>query len=141
MSRSPLLRRDYALIWTAGLVSDTGDWLLMIALPLFAFSATGSALGASAVFLAELIPMLLAGTFLGVLCAYGFFGPMAQSLRNIFEAESKYYLSMKAGLLAHMAGYAPAVSIEFARKALMSEVRPTFSEVEQSTANLQTAAS
>lgn len=67
MTRSPLLRRDYALVWTAGLVSDTGDWLLMIALPLFAFSATGSALGASTVFLAELIPMLLAGTFLGVL--------------------------------------------------------------------------
>jgi predicted MFS family arabinose efflux permease len=67
VTRSPLLRRDYALIWTAGLVSDTGDWLLMIALPLFAFSATGSALGASTVFLAELVPMLLAGTFLGVL--------------------------------------------------------------------------
>lgn len=66
-SRSPLLRRDYALIWSAGLVSDTGDWLLMIALPLFAFSVTGSALGASTVFLAELVPMLLAGTFLGVL--------------------------------------------------------------------------
>ncbi|MDR3499975.1 MAG: flagellar motor stator protein MotA [Parvibaculum sp.] len=91
--------------------------------------------------LGHLIGGALVGTFLGVLCAYGFFGPMAQSLRNIFEAESKYYLSMKAGLLAHMAGYAPAVSIEFARKALMSEVRPTFAEVEQSTANLQPAAS
>jgi MFS family permease len=67
MTRSPLLRRDYALVWAAGLVSDTGDWLLMIALPLFAFSVTGSALGASGVFLAELVPMLLAGTFLGVL--------------------------------------------------------------------------
>lgn len=66
-SRSPLLRRDYALIWSAGLVSDTGDWLLMIALPLFAFGATGSALGASTVFLVELVPMLLLGTFLGVL--------------------------------------------------------------------------
>jgi predicted MFS family arabinose efflux permease len=66
-SRSPLLRRDYALIWSAGLVSDTGDWLLMIALPLFAFGATGSALGVSTVFLVELVPMLLLGTFLGVL--------------------------------------------------------------------------
>ncbi len=91
--------------------------------------------------LGHLIGGALVGTFLGVFCAYGFFGPMAQSLRNIYEAESKYYLSMKAGLLAHMAGYAPAVSIEFARKALMSEVRPTFMEVEQSTANLQPAAS
>ncbi|MFF9561824.1 MFS transporter [Leifsonia sp. NPDC014704] len=65
--RSPLLRRDFALVWTAGLVSDTGDWLLMIALPLFALSATGSALGASTVFLVELVPMLLVGSFLGVL--------------------------------------------------------------------------
>lgn len=91
--------------------------------------------------LGHLIGGALVGTFLGVLCAYGLFAPMAQSLRTIFEAESKYYLSMKAGLLAHMAGYAPAVSIEFARKALMSDVRPTFMEVEQSTANLQPAAS
>ncbi|GAA2067108.1 MFS transporter [Leifsonia soli] len=65
--RSPLLRRDFALVWTAGLVSDTGDWLLMIALPLFALSATGSALGASTVFLVEIVPMLLVGSFLGVL--------------------------------------------------------------------------
>ncbi|WP_158865188.1 MFS transporter [Leifsonia sp. AG29] len=66
-SRSPLLRRDFALIWTAGLVSDAGDWLLMIALPLFALAATGSPLGASTVFLVELVPMLLTGSFLGVL--------------------------------------------------------------------------
>ncbi|HCX69083.1 flagellar motor stator protein MotA [Parvibaculum sp.] len=89
--------------------------------------------------LGHLIGGALVGTFLGVFVAYGFFAPMAQSLRNIYEAESKYYLSMKAGLLAHMAGYAPAVSIEFARKALMSDVRPTFIEVEQSTAALQPA--
>lgn len=90
--------------------------------------------------LGHLIGGALVGTFFGVLVAYGLFAPMAQSLKTIFEAESKYYLSMKAGLLAHMAGYAPAVSIEFARKALMSDVRPTFAEVEQATANLQPAA-
>ena len=90
--------------------------------------------------LGGLIGGALVGTFLGVFVAYGFFGPMAQSLRNTYEAEAKYYLSMKAGLLAHMAGYAPAVSIEFARKALMTEVRPTFIEVEQSTAALQPGA-
>ena len=38
---------------------------------------------------------------------------------------------MKAGLLAHMPGYAPAISIEFARKALMSAERPNFSEVDE----------
>ena len=73
---------------------------------------------------------------IGVFVAYGFFGPMAQSLRNIFEQESKYFLSMKVGLLAQMSGYAPAIAVEFARKALMSEVRPTFAEIDEATANL-----
>lgn len=86
--------------------------------------------------LGHLIGGALVGTFLGVFVAYGFFGPMAQSLRTTFEAESKYFLSMKVGLLAHISGYPPAIAIEFARKALMSEVRPTFAEVDEATANL-----
>jgi chemotaxis protein MotA len=86
--------------------------------------------------LGHLIGGALVGTFFGVFVAYGFFGPMAQSLKSTFEAESKYFLSMKTGLLAHMQGYAPVISIEFARKALMSEVRPTFAEVDEATAKL-----
>jgi chemotaxis protein MotA len=88
--------------------------------------------------LGHMIGGALVGTFLGVFVAYGFFGPMAQSLRNIFEAEAKYFLSMKVGILAHMSGYPPAIAIEFARKALMSEVRPTFAEVDTATAQLTT---
>ncbi len=65
--RSPLRQRNFALVWASSFVSDAGDWLLMIALPLFAFAVTGSALGASTVFLAELLPTLVLGSFLGVL--------------------------------------------------------------------------
>ncbi|MHC5795541.1 MFS transporter [Lacisediminihabitans sp. FW035] len=65
--RSPLRERDFALVWSSSLVSDTGDWLLMIALPLYVFAATGSALGASTVFIAELLPVLVFGPILGVL--------------------------------------------------------------------------
>ena len=86
--------------------------------------------------LGHMIGGALVGTFLGVFVAYGFFGPMAQSLKNTFEAESKYLLSIKIGLLAHMSGNAPSIAIEFARKSLMSEVRPTFAEIEEATANL-----
>ena len=86
--------------------------------------------------LGHMIGGALVGTFLGVLIAYGFFAPMAQGLKAIFEAESKYYLSIKAGLLAHISGYAPVMAVEFARKSLMSEVRPTFNEVDQSTSDL-----
>jgi chemotaxis protein MotA len=86
-----------------------------------------------------LIGGALVGTFLGVFVAYGFFGPMAQALRNIYEAEHKYFLSMKTGLLAHMQGYAPVMAVEFARKALMSEDRPTFAEIDEATAACRTS--
>ncbi len=86
--------------------------------------------------LGHMIGGALVGTFLGVFVAYGFFGPMAQALRNIFESEAKYFLAMKTGLLAHINGYAPVMAIEFARKTLMSEDRPTFAEVDEATAGL-----
>jgi chemotaxis protein MotA len=86
--------------------------------------------------LGHLIGGALVGTFFGVFVAYGLFGPMAQSLKGTFEAESKYYLSLKAGLLAFISGQPPVMAAEFARKALMSDVRPTFSEVEAATAAL-----
>jgi chemotaxis protein MotA len=43
---------------------------------------------------------------------------------------------MKAGILAHIAGHPPAISIEFARKTLPSDVRPGFAELEESFENL-----
>jgi chemotaxis protein MotA len=84
----------------------------------------------------EYIGGALVGTLLGVLLSYGFVGPAASALRTDAEAELKYLQCMKAGILAHMQGYAPAVSVEFARKALMSDVRPTFYEVEQTVSSL-----
>jgi chemotaxis protein MotA len=89
--------------------------------------------------LGHMIGGALVGTFLGVFVAYGFFGPMAQALRNIYESEAKYYAAMKTGLLAHLNGYAPVMAIEFARKTLMSEDRPTFLEVDAATAELPAA--
>lgn len=86
--------------------------------------------------LGKLIGGALVGTFLGVFVAYGFVGPMALSLQNSEDEDHKYLLCIKAGLLAHLQGYAPQVSIEFARKALASHIRPTFYEVEQAVSEL-----
>jgi chemotaxis protein MotA len=81
--------------------------------------------------LGELIGGALVGTFCGVLFAYGFVGPMANAVKARCDAEVKYFLCIKAGILAYMQGYAPAIAIEFARKALNTDVRPTFYEVEE----------
>ena len=90
--------------------------------------------------LGKLIGGALVGTFLGVLLAYGFFGPIAASIRARHEAELRYFLCIKAGILAYMQGYAPAIAVEFARKALTSDVRPTFYEVEKAVDGLPSAA-
>jgi len=43
---------------------------------------------------------------------------------------------IKVGIIGHMQGYAPQVSVEFARKTLAGHIRPTFAEVEEMTQNL-----
>mgnify|MGYP003575756957 FL=1 len=86
--------------------------------------------------LGELIGAALVGTFFGVLVSYGFVAPLANIIKSVDEADAKYYQCMKAGLLAHMQGYPPAVSVEFARKVLLSTERPNFYEVEQAVSAL-----
>jgi chemotaxis protein MotA len=90
--------------------------------------------------LGHLIGGALVGTFLGVLFAYGFIGPIASAIRARGDAEERYFLCMKAGILAYMQGYAPSVAVEFARKALNTDVRPTFYEVEEAVESLPVAA-
>ena len=64
---APPLRGNpaYRRLWSAVAISETGDWLLFIALPLYVLQVSGSALDTSAVFLAELAPAVLVGTVCG----------------------------------------------------------------------------
>ena len=80
--------------------------------------------------LGKLIGGALVGTFLGVWVSYGFLAPIAAKAQAVYNLEIKYLYCIKAALLAHMHGSPPAVSVEFARKALHSHDRPTFYEVE-----------
>ena len=86
--------------------------------------------------LGKLIGGALVGTFLGVWLSYGFVGPIASKARQMYEDEDKFLHCIKSALLAHMNGSAPAVSVEFARKVLYLDQRPTFYEVEDAVAEL-----
>ncbi|MBT3989419.1 MAG: flagellar motor stator protein MotA [Rhodospirillaceae bacterium] len=86
--------------------------------------------------LGHLIGGALVGTFFGILISYGLVSPMASSLGKTFAADSKYMECIKVGVVAHMQGYAPQVSVEFARKVLGSDVRPSFAEVEEQIQNI-----
>jgi chemotaxis protein MotA len=78
-----------------------------------------------------LIANALVGTFLGILLAYGFVGPLASLLEQKLHESSKMYQCIKVTLLASLNGYAPALAVEFGRKVLFSTERPTFSELEE----------
>jgi chemotaxis protein MotA len=73
----------------------------------------------------------LVGTFLGILMCYGFVGPMATSLEHKVDFDGQYLATIKCGVLALSKGLAPAIAVEFARRSIPSELRPTFSETEQ----------
>ena len=65
---APLRTRPaYRRLCVAAAISETGDWLLFIALPLYVLHASGSALNTSGVFLAELVPGVVVGALGGPL--------------------------------------------------------------------------
>jgi chemotaxis protein MotA len=73
----------------------------------------------------------LVGTFLGILLSYGFVQPVAGMLEHRVNDEQTFDQCIKAGLLAMHKGFAPAISVEFARRVIPEEVRPSFEETEK----------
>lgn len=72
----------------------------------------------------------LVGTFLGILVSYGFAGPLAAAMGHAANDEAKAFELVKMALVANVRGYVPAMAIEFSRKLLFSDVRPSFADLE-----------
>jgi chemotaxis protein MotA len=77
----------------------------------------------------------LVGTFLGILVAYGFIQPLATSIETINQNEARYLQCLKAGLLALARGMPPVITVEFARRTIFSDMRPSFKEMEDAVRN------
>ena len=75
-------------------------------------------------------PSVLGGMILGILLAYGVVEPLGGLVEQKTEDAAKELQCIKSTLLASMQGYNPATAIEFGRKVLFSNVRPSFSELE-----------
>ncbi len=61
-----LRQRNFTLLWIGGLISNTGDWLLVIGLPVYVYQLTGSALATSITLITAFLPNLLLGSIAGV---------------------------------------------------------------------------
>ena len=61
-----LRKRDFALLWFGCLISQIGDRLLSIGLPVYVYMRTGSTVQTSIMLITGFVPSLLLGSFAGV---------------------------------------------------------------------------
>ena len=92
---------------------------------------TMQAIGGPAEEVGRKVAAALVGTFLGVLISYGFVQPLATSLDLMHEEEARTLEVMKASLVAFSKGFNPMVAVEFGRRSIFEDSRPTFQEMEQ----------
>jgi chemotaxis protein MotA len=91
---------------------------------------TMGALGGPPEQIGEKVAAALVGTFLGILLSYGLISPLAANLQHTIDAEGQYYQVLRAGLMAFAKGMAPMISVEFARRAIPHDMRPSFKDME-----------
>ncbi len=58
--------RNFSLLWWGGLISLLGNWMLIVALPIYVYRETGSTLATSLMFMAGTVPRVLLGSVVGV---------------------------------------------------------------------------
>jgi chemotaxis protein MotA len=83
----------------------------------------------------ESVAAALVGTFLGILLSYGYVQPLAAKLESQIGDSSAVYNTIKAALIAFAKDCSPKVCVEFARRSIPPEVRPSFDEVDKATSS------
>jgi len=117
----------------AGAVQKVADALPgfgIVAAVLGIVNTMASLEGADTATIGHKVGAALVGTFLGILVSYGFVGPIAAGMTHQANDETKAFEVVKMALVATVRGYVPAVAIEFARKLLCTDIRPTFGDLE-----------
>jgi chemotaxis protein MotA len=88
----------------------------------------------------RLVAGALVGTMLGVFGAYGIIGPMATKMSSDIDGQGRYLGCIKAAMVALQRGAPPIVCIEYARRSIQPEERPSFEEMDKSTKEIKKAA-
>ena len=94
---------------------------------------TMGSIGGAASEIGEKVAAALVGTFLGILLAYGVFGPVAKAMEMRIHAEHDYMLCIRTALLSFARGDAPMTAVEFSRRNIEPHERPSFAELEDLT--------
>jgi len=77
----------------------------------------------------DLISQALIGTLLGVFCAYAMMLPISRSMEQLAAADVKPYEAVKEILIANYSNFSPMIAVEYGRKVMFSDQRPTMTEL------------
>ncbi len=73
----------------------------------------------------------LVGTFLGILMCYGVLQPLATNAEIQETHQLRFLAVIKAAVVASARGVAPPTAVEFGRKMIFSDERPSFAELDK----------
>lgn len=116
-----------------GLVKMTGDALpgLGIVAAVLGIVITMAHLDGGPEEIGHHVAAALVGTFLGILMSYGVIAPLATSVEVNGQMHHRYLQCIKDGVLAAARGTTPELAIEFARRAIFTDERPSSKELEE----------
>jgi chemotaxis protein MotA len=123
------------------LIRGTGDALpgLGIVAAVLGIIITMGHLDAGPEVIGHHVGAALVGTFLGILMCYGVLGPIATSVEMQAAANGKYMQCIKDGVLAAARGAAPNLAVEFSRRAIFTDERPSSAELDAAIKSLKGA--
>ena len=115
-----------------GALSSLADALpgLGIVAAVLGVVVTMETIGGAPELIGQKVAAALVGTFLGILLCYGLVGPVASHLEHRGEAQSQSLQVMRTAILAFSKGASPILAVEFARRSVPLEERPSFTALE-----------
>jgi chemotaxis protein MotA len=110
-------------------VADALPGLGIVAAVLGVVITMGS-IGGSPDTVGQKVAAALVGTFLGILLCYGVVGPVASRLENLGEEHAQFLQVLRVAICSFARGAAPILAVEYARRSIPVESRPSFVELE-----------
>nr|HEX4316657.1 flagellar motor stator protein MotA [Kofleriaceae bacterium] len=116
-----------------GLVTKVGDALpgIGIVAAVLGIIVTMGHMDAPPAEIGHHVAAALVGTFLGILMCYGVLGPLAQNAETQEMHQLRFLAVIKAAVIASARGVAPPTAVEFGRKMIFSDERPSFADVDK----------
>ena len=116
-----------------GLIKTVGDSLpgIGIVAAVLGIIVTMGHMDAPPAVIGHHVAAALVGTFLGILMCYGVLQPIANNAETQETHQLRYLAVIKASVIASARGVAPPTAVEFGRKMIFSDERPSFAELDK----------